>query len=161
MFGADGKHDIIAGILSDRTYKMIVLIIAFWKAGIAYTPFEAAMPEERFRYILSDSKAVAVVCTDDYFDRAKEYCVNGLRCISYSSLTEGYDNSIVYSAVDQCSAERSAYIIYTSGTTGKPKGVLIRHNNIVNSMLWRKENLAWAAMTEYCKCSHFCLTALW
>ena len=139
VFGADGKHDITAGILSDRTYKMIVLIIAFWKAGIAYTPFEAAMPEERFRYILSDSKAVTVVCTDDYFDRAKVYCVNGLRCISYSSLTEGYDNSIVYSAVDQCSAERSAYIIYTSGTTGKPKGVLIRHNNIVNSMLWRKE----------------------
>lgn len=138
VLDADSKHDITAGILCDRTYKMIVLIIAFWKAGIAYTPLEVDMPEERFRYILSDSKAAAVVCSDDYFDRAKEYCSNELRCISYSSLTEGYDNSIIYYAVDQCSPERSAYVIYTSGTTGKPKGVLIRHKNIVNSMLWRR-----------------------
>ncbi|MCP4147702.1 MAG: amino acid adenylation domain-containing protein, partial [bacterium] len=33
-----------------------------------------------------------------------------------------------------------AYIIYTSGTTGKPKGVLIEHNSIVNTLTWRKNN---------------------
>lgn len=133
-----GKYDITAGILSDRTYKMIVLIIALWKVGIAYTPIEIAMPERRFRYILSDSEAEVVVCSDNYFERAKEFCGSELKCISYSSLTEGYDNSIVYPIMDKCSPERSAYVIYTSGTTGKPKGVLIRHKNIVNSMLWRR-----------------------
>ncbi|MCU0289180.1 MAG: AMP-binding protein [Acidobacteria bacterium] len=29
-----------------------------------------------------------------------------------------------------------AYIIYTSGTTGKPKGVLVEHRNVVNTVNW-------------------------
>ena len=30
-------------------------------------------------------------------------------------------------------------MIYTSGTTGNPKGVMIKHENIVNTLIWRKE----------------------
>jgi len=35
-----------------------------------------------------------------------------------------------------------AYIIYTSGTTGKPKGVMIEHRGITNSMQWRRQEYA-------------------
>ena len=31
-----------------------------------------------------------------------------------------------------------AYVIYTSGTTGKPKGVMVEHGGIVNSLQWKK-----------------------
>ena len=31
-----------------------------------------------------------------------------------------------------------AYIIFTSGSTGNPKGVSIRHKNIINTLLWRR-----------------------
>jgi amino acid adenylation domain-containing protein len=35
-------------------------------------------------------------------------------------------------------ASNLAYIIYTSGSTGNPKGVMIEHQSIVNTLLWRK-----------------------
>ncbi|NLD49228.1 MAG: amino acid adenylation domain-containing protein, partial [Clostridiaceae bacterium] len=38
--------------------------------------------------------------------------------------------------------ENLAYIIYTSGTTGKPKGVMVEHRGIANSMQWRREEYA-------------------
>ncbi len=131
--------DYVAGILSDRTYEMIVLVIAFWKAGIAYTPLEATMPLERFQYILMDANACAVVCTNGYSEQAHRYCDDAICCLDYGQLVEGYSKDTIYEPVNRCIAERSAYVIYTSGTTGKPKGVLIRHNQIVNSMIWRKQ----------------------
>ncbi|MCB2354691.1 non-ribosomal peptide synthetase [Clostridium estertheticum] len=35
--------------------------------------------------------------------------------------------------------ENIAYLIYTSGTTGNPKGVMISHNSISQSIFWRKK----------------------
>jgi non-ribosomal peptide synthetase component F len=31
-----------------------------------------------------------------------------------------------------------AYMIYTSGSTGQPKGVMIKHKSICNTLLWSK-----------------------
>jgi amino acid adenylation domain-containing protein len=39
----------------------------------------------------------------------------------------------------EVSPSQPAYMIFTSGTTGVPKGIVIRHQNIVNYCLWRRE----------------------
>lgn len=137
-FCCNDTVDVIAGILCDRTYEMIVLIIAYWKAGIAYTPFDNLIPVERFKFIISDSDSVAVVCSDNYFDFGKKCCEGRCKCLNYSSLVDEYDKNVCYNKINRCVPERSAYVIYTSGTTGTPKGVLIRHKNIVNSVVWRR-----------------------
>ena len=33
----------------------------------------------------------------------------------------------------------AAYVIYTSGSTGQPKGVIVGHDAIANTMHWRRE----------------------
>lgn len=37
-----------------------------------------------------------------------------------------------------------AYLIYTSGTTGRPKGVLVDHHGIANTLQWRREEYGMA-----------------
>ncbi len=49
------KPDTIVGIMVDRSLEMIVGIMGILKAGAAYLPIDSAYPEDRIRYILSDS----------------------------------------------------------------------------------------------------------
>ena len=39
------------------------------------------------------------------------------------------------------SPDDESYILYTSGSSGRPKGVLIRHRNLINFLFWAREVL--------------------
>jgi amino acid adenylation domain-containing protein len=54
---------------------------------------------------------------------------------------EGRDSSegTVKLCVPSCRPSDLAYVIYTSGTTGRPKGVMVEHRAICNTLKWRHQ----------------------
>ncbi len=50
-----------------------------------------------------------------------------------------------------------AYVIYTSGTTGKPKGVMVEHGGIVNSLQWKKAFSSILRRIAYLSCTRMFL----
>ncbi|MFP3786738.1 AMP-binding protein, partial [Burkholderia sp. SIMBA_024] len=42
-------------------------------------------------------------------------------------------------------ADNLAYVIYTSGTTGEPKGVMVEHRQILNTLQWKVDSHRLAA----------------
>ncbi|WP_298511898.1 non-ribosomal peptide synthetase [uncultured Kordia sp.] len=56
-----GKENIL-GIITDRSYELILSIIAAFKAGYSYVAIDANYPEERIKPIISDAE-IHVVCT--------------------------------------------------------------------------------------------------
>lgn len=104
------KGDIVAFALPRRSY-LIATMFGILKAGSAYMPIDPDYPQDRIDYMLEDSKAKFFI-TDNNFNEF---------------VSDNEENPTV-----EMTSNSLCYCIYTSGTTGKPKGVLIRHRNLVN-----------------------------
>ncbi|MFI5719795.1 AMP-binding protein [Nocardia sp. NPDC051750] len=89
----------------------IASVLALWRLHAAFLPIDPAAPDSRGRDILIESRARAVIFTDDAGPRAER--LPG-------------DHPPLSAPADDL-----AYVIYTSGSTGRPKGVRIAHSGLV------------------------------
>lgn len=106
----------IVAIMMERSVEMIVAILGILEAGGAYLPIDSSYPKDRIDYMLKDSNTTVLLTADDI----TESCPVPRTAQPPARKTNSSD---------------PAYVIYTSGTTGKPKGVAVRHRNIV-AYLW-------------------------
>jgi amino acid adenylation domain-containing protein len=126
----DGSH---VAVLLDRSFDLIVALLAVLKAGAAYLPLPLADPESRRAAMLRRAQANVMITSE-----------------AHNPPTNRYAKVILLdrqkSAIDAESGERlhgvnvsssaTAYIMFTSGSTGEPKGVVVRHRPIVNLIEW-------------------------
>jgi amino acid adenylation domain-containing protein len=119
--------DALVGLLLDRSVELITGLLAILKAGGAYVPLNPGTPAARLEQQLAGAKAVVtlsalrsqlppfagtVLCFDEDRDAIAQQSPSNL-----SSVT---------------TPEHLVYVLYTSGSTGVPKGVAVRHRNLVN-----------------------------
>jgi amino acid adenylation domain-containing protein/non-ribosomal peptide synthase protein (TIGR01720 family) len=113
-----------AGIALDRSFEMIIALLATLKAGAAYVPLDPDYPRERLTHIAQDS-AIALLLTHSGV-RAK--IAQAVTCPTVELDTLDLRTLPVHDPHVALHPEHLAYIIYTSGSTGKPKGVGVAHH---------------------------------
>ncbi|WP_160309894.1 non-ribosomal peptide synthetase [Chromobacterium subtsugae] len=126
--------DSLVGVRIPRGDKLVIAILALWKAGAAYIPLDPILPAQRVRDMLETAGA-AFVIADRVEAAADNAAALGMRTVSYDAVEQlpGLDerNPDVH-----ISGNDLSYVLYTSGSTGKPKGAMVEHigmlNNIVN-----------------------------
>ncbi|KRF09858.1 non-ribosomal peptide synthetase [Paenibacillus sp. Soil787] len=128
-----GKDQIVA-IMTDRSLEMSVGLLAILKAGGAYMPCDPEYPAERIRYLLEDSGAQLLLSKTGLMHK-----IEGSQCEFLDLQDEANYASDAANLTAECGPEDLAYMIFTSGTTGQPKGVMIEHASIMNTIRWRKE----------------------
>lgn len=126
--GIEGE-DIVA-LEVQRNAAGMAAILGIMKAGAVYLPLAPDAPEERSNYMLKDSNA-RIIIRPGKNEPYELFIVNTdwLMDMSAGSGTEGCDPAA------PC---RPAYIMYTSGSTGHPKGVLVEHRSVVNTIWFYK-----------------------
>ncbi|UXV29525.1 non-ribosomal peptide synthetase [Mammaliicoccus sciuri] len=118
------KGDIIA-ILSEQTFEQIIAAIAIFKVGAIYTPLARNNPASRNIKIMEQAGVKCIITSKSYSE--DEY--TGVSIIQFEGTQlEYFDDT-------QNDKKDLAYIIYTSGTTGTPKGVAIKHESAMNTIL--------------------------
>ena len=135
--------DARVGICVERSFEMIVGLLAILKAGGAYVPLDPAYPAERLSYMLADSIPV-VLLTQGHLAGLFPGISDTLPLLD---LTDASAWSRQPQSNPQCAAirlmpEHLAYVIYTSGSTGQPKGVAIEHRSLCNLIYWHWDAFA-------------------
>ncbi|MCK4259967.1 MAG: amino acid adenylation domain-containing protein, partial [Halanaerobiales bacterium] len=126
------RSEKIVAIMAERSFEMIIGIIGVLKAGGAYLPIDPTYPKERIQFMLEDSQSELLLSQSHLIG---DGLFNGqIISLDDSELYNGDDSNL--DLVNQW--DNLAYVIYTSGTTGKPKGVMIEHRNIANTINWRR-----------------------
>lgn len=124
------KGDLV-GVSIHKSIDLIVALLGVLKAGGAYIPFATSYPVERLDAMLEDSNPSILIADHFIEDWLPKYKGDIVRIDFKNSLyhqQEGYNPNVCVNDDDL------AYTIYTSGSTGEPKGVMIEHGRIVNTL---------------------------
>ncbi|SFW81921.1 non-ribosomal peptide synthetase [Chitinophaga sancti] len=120
----------VIGLMTTPSDEMIIAIMGVLKAGCTYLPIDVSFPEERIAYMLENSQAAALLVQQQLLPATRAFKQN----IIILDDTSIRDADKIYVSGDEDTAS-PACIIYTSGTTGKPQGIVIRHFNIIRTVI--------------------------
>ncbi|CAF3601464.1 unnamed protein product, partial [Rotaria socialis] len=128
----DIQPDDLIALFLDKSELMIVSILAVWKSGAAYVPIDPSYPEERFEFILQETKAKIVITNMKYMTRFHRYEITKIEvdCPVINQLID--KTSMTLNPEPNATKVNLAYVIYTSGTTGQPKGVMVEHGSVLS-----------------------------
>lgn len=111
------KANDLVGVKLDRSEWMVIAILGIMKSGGAYVPIDPEYPQERIEFIVDDSNCKVVIDEEELETYRREQKL--------------YSNEQITNTIDP---KDLAYIIYTSGSTGQPKGVMIEHGAVANTI---------------------------
>jgi len=119
----------VVGLLMDRSIQMMVGVLGILKAGAAYLPLNTDHPAARLSHQLNDAAASFLVTETKLAAELPKY--EG-RVLCLDRDWDQFESAPVSNPESVATPEDFVYIIYTSGSTGVPKGVAVRHRNLVN-----------------------------
>ncbi|NER79863.1 MAG: amino acid adenylation domain-containing protein, partial [Leptolyngbya sp. SIO1D8] len=132
--------EVLVGICMERSLEMVVGLVGILKAGGAYVPFDPYYPQERLKYLLTDSDVQVLLSQQHLLASLPENSVKNIRVVcldtDWGAVRQHHPENLKVGI----SLEHLAYVIYTSGSTGRPKGTMNTHKGIRNRLLWMQQS---------------------
>ena len=132
-------RDTPVALILDRSFDLIVSILAVLKAGGAYVPLDPAWPRQRLQLLLDDIDPPVVLTAQALAARLSLkrtiLCVEEADC-----LVAGEPRA---NPEQRNRATDLAAVMFTSGSTGRPKGVAVPHRAIVR-LVAGSDDVPWA-----------------
>lgn len=145
--GAGVGVDALVAVYVERSPEMLATLLAIWRVGAAYLPFDPAYPVERLRYMVEDAGVVVGVSQKSLYETVVDTSVHWLLIEDIPTDAPRQQEAVVVPPTQR------AYVIYTSGSTGNPKGVEIEQGSVLNFLYAMQDKLAltpadkWLAVT--------------
>jgi amino acid adenylation domain-containing protein len=149
------------GIFYHRHPSFLIGMLAILKAGGAYVPIDSSYPQERIKYMLSNSEVQILLTESALLNALNDLTKDelSLRCLVCLDIEDSHQ--VISPSAEICIYGQSdfrqlskfnpaainnrgidpAYTIYTSGSTGLPKGVIIRHGGAINHIYAQFDDL--------------------
>lgn len=130
LYKANISNEVI-GIFLPKSIWQIISVFSILKSGNAFLPIDIDLPANRIKQIVTQSKIKNIVCLGSNSKILNKLCLEvNLIYLNVEPSTEVLDEDQGLN-VDPTDI---AYIIFTSGSTGIPKGVVIEHAAVSNTI---------------------------
>jgi len=116
------------GVFLERSFEMVIGILAILKAGGAYVPLDSSYPKERLAFLIADTGMPLVLTADRLAGRLPD---SGPMRLCLDAQAPGMGGQSEENLPPTVSGDGPAYVMYTSGSTGTPKGVAIPHRGVL------------------------------
>jgi amino acid adenylation domain-containing protein/non-ribosomal peptide synthase protein (TIGR01720 family) len=140
------KPETVVGVYADRSLELMIALLAILKAGGAFLPLSVESPEAMLNQILQQSRPQVVLIQghllktlNNLIDERTSHPLINLEVIAVDQANPPWMNADSTNPVVSVSPDNLAYLLYTSGSTGEPKGVMNRHQGLLNRLLWTQE----------------------
>ncbi|HEX5872667.1 MAG TPA: amino acid adenylation domain-containing protein, partial [Longimicrobium sp.] len=107
-------------------------LLGVMKAGGAYVPLDPAAPDERTAFMLAESGARIVLA--DAASAARPWAAGYHVLVVGAGLDAELERCPATPPAVEIGPRHLAYVLYTSGSTGLPKGVLVEHGGVCNTI---------------------------
>ena len=124
----DNAH---VAIILPKSYLQVIAVMGCGYAGKAYLPIAVDTPIKRIQLILKQAKVSLVLCENK--DVEKLSLFENIEIKDITTIINFEKNISSYKIKAQ--EKQLAYTIFTSGSTGVPKGVMITHENVTNTIM--------------------------
>ncbi|KAJ5512159.1 HC-toxin synthetase [Penicillium fimorum] len=126
----------IVPLCCERSKWSFISMLAVMKTGAAFVFLDEALPLERVREIVAQTKAQVLLTTKNCLQKASEIGVpfvvmtgTGADWLENSGDSLQVHNENIHSRGNRGTPGDPLYIAFTSGSTGKPKGAVITHSS--------------------------------
>lgn len=126
----------LVGVYLERSFEMVVALVAILKSGAAYIPYDPGLPLTRLNTMIEDSRPVCVITQQKLSGNLAGYTGQTLLLDSGCEVIDGQPGSNLRIPVDPWDA---IYAIYTSGSTGVPNAAVNTHEAVANRILWMQD----------------------
>ncbi|MEX2631549.1 MAG: amino acid adenylation domain-containing protein [Tistlia sp.] len=128
--------------LFDRSFEMVVGLLAVLRVGAAYLPVALDEAPERLAGALGDAEPVAALTRAGLRvpEAMRSALAAGRPLLELGPLDlEAPAPETAASALPRAGADQPAYLLFTSGSTGRPKGVVSLHGGLRNRLAWMQQ----------------------
>lgn len=122
------RSGMFVGIFMEKSFDMVISLMAILKVGAAYVPLDPEYPEKRIEYIIEDCRLKFIISNFEPSNGLKVKWITTDISSNGDSNDKDFSSNLPKNITPNC----LAYIIYTSGTTGDPKGVMVEHKSVIN-----------------------------
>ena len=129
----DVGPEVKVGLLLDKSFDMVVALIAVIKAGGAFLPLDPGYPGERITSMLADSGSPLLLTKTKFLPKIRGLSTHPV-CLD--TVEDNLSQESAENIEIPINPDNLAYLIYTSGSTGQPKGVLGLHKGLLNRLSW-------------------------
>jgi len=123
---------VVVGLMLDRSFELVVSILAVMKAGGCYLPCDPSYPDDRLAVYLEDAKAALLLVQAHLAERAAAMVGDTVPIVDVADPAPVSSSA----ALQRSFPEDPVYIIFTSGSTGRPKGVTVAYRGLRDLVPW-------------------------